>query len=199
MVRVKICGITNLEDALAATELGADMIGLVFAKSSRQISPELARQIAAALPSAVITVGVFMNQTYAEVEDLSEFVRLGMIQLHGEESPRYCKRLARRWGIIKRIPVQDNDNAATLEAQMQRFRVSAFLFDPGAGSGRVFDWRIAKGVRRPFIVAGGLTPENVRSLIHELNPMGVDVSSGVEKATGKKDSEKMRRFILEVR
>ena len=199
MTRIKICGITNIEDALAAAELGTDMIGFVFAESRRKISPQAARQISEALPPFVSTVGIFMDQMYSDVEDLSEYVRLDMIQLHGTESPKYCERLERRRKVIKRIPVRREDTAESLETQMQRFSVSAFLLDPGAGNGVIFDWRIAKEIRRPFIVAGGLTPENVRDVIRMLNPLGVDVSSGVEKEIGKKDFDKMKKFILEAR
>jgi phosphoribosylanthranilate isomerase len=199
MTRVKICGITNVEDALAAARLGADAVGFVFAKSRRRVSPETARSIAESLPPFVTKVGVFMDERIEPVEQIAGYVRLDAVQLHGIESPEYCDRIAGMKKVIKRIEVRPNDTTEFLEARMKPYRVSAFLLDPGKGDGRAFDWRVAMGIRLPLVVAGGLTPENVRDVVRLLSPLGVDVSSGVERETGKKDYEKMKKFILEAR
>jgi phosphoribosylanthranilate isomerase len=199
MTRVKICGITNLEDALAAVKLGADAVGFVFAKSKRRVSPETARSIAEALPPFVTKVGVFMDERIEPVEQIAGYVRLDAVQLHGIESPEYCDRIAGIKKVIKRIDVRADDTTESLEAKMKPYRVSAFLLDPGAGNGKGFDWRVAKDIRRPIIVAGGLTPENVGEVIRLLDPFGVDVSSGVETETGKKNYGKMKKFIMEAR
>jgi phosphoribosylanthranilate isomerase len=199
MTRVKICGITNFDDALTAAELGADMLGFVFAESRRRISPETAKRIVETIPPFITTVGVFMNQPVSEVDDVAGLVRLHAVQLHGAESPKACDWLSKKRNVIKRIPVRSGDTAESLEALMAAFRACTFLLDPGAGNGRTFDWRQAKGIGRPVIVAGGLTPQNVREVVRLLRPAAVDVSSGVEKEPGIKDPEKMKAFILEAR
>jgi phosphoribosylanthranilate isomerase len=196
---VKICGITNLEDALAAAELGADMLGFVFADSKRRIAPDDARRIAAAVPPYVTLVGVFMNQPVSVVEDVAEHAGLHAVQLHGAESPKFCGRIAARRKVIKRIAVSEGDTAESLDACMEPFPASAFLLDPGAGDGRSFDWRPARGLGRPFIVAGGLTAENVGQVIRLLRPAAVDVSTGVEREPGIKDRAKMKAFIQEAK
>jgi phosphoribosylanthranilate isomerase len=199
MTRVKICGITRLEDALAAAELGADMLGFVFAESRRGISPEDAKRISEALPPYVTTVGVFKDQTVSEVQDVVDFVRLHAVQMHGAESPKACDWLARRRKVIKRIQVMAGDAPDSIRERMDAYRSCSILLDPGAGEGRSFDWRLAMGIGRPFIVAGGLTAENVGEVVRLLRPLGVDVSTGVEKSPGIKDHGKMKAFILEAR
>jgi phosphoribosylanthranilate isomerase len=200
MTRIKICGITNVEDALAAVELGADAVGFVFAESKRRVSPETGRSIAEALPPFVTTVGVFMDERIKTVEHIAEYVRLDAVQLHGTESPEYCERLSKKKKVIKRIHVHKEDTAESLETKMKPYcGVAAFLIDPGAGDGKAFNWQIAEAIRQPVIIAGGLTPENVREAVRRLNPVAVDVSSGVEKEIGKKDYDKMKKFISEVR
>jgi phosphoribosylanthranilate isomerase len=199
MTRVKICGITRLEDALAAAELGADMLGFVFALSRRGISPADAKRICEAIPPYVTTVGVFMDQPVSEVQDIADFVRLHAVQLHGAESPKACEWLARRRKVIKRIPVGAGDTSASVGERMAAYLPRSFLLDPGAGEGRTFDWRLALEIRHPFIVAGGLTAENVGEVVRLLRPLAVDVSTGVEKSPGIKDHRKMKAFIQEAR
>jgi len=194
---VKICGITNIDDGLMVAESGADALGFVFAESVRNISPEEARKIVKRLPPFITTVGVFMEQDINYVNKVTDYTGIDVVQLHGEESPEYCKKINRR--IIKRIKIDTNDTSETLFEKMKPYSVSAFLLDPGAGSGRTFDWSKAFGIDLPFIIAGGLTPENVRKVVHLLKPYGVDVSSGVEKSPGKKDEEKIARFIRETK
>jgi phosphoribosylanthranilate isomerase len=197
MTRVKICGITNIEEAQAAVEAGADAIGVVFADSPRQVSPDTARHIAASLPPLVTAVGVFLNASTEEVEALIRSARLDAVQLHGEESPEYCRRLPCK--VIKRFNTLENDRPGTLHQRMQQYAVAAYLLDPGAGSGRTFRWEMARGLPGPLIVSGGLTPEIVGDAIRLLRPFAVDVSSGVESGPGRKDPEKVRAFLRAVR
>jgi phosphoribosylanthranilate isomerase len=199
MARVKICGITNLDDALAAAELGADAVGFVFAESKRRVSCETARAITGALPPFVTAVGVFMNAPLGDLLDAAAASGIGVVQLHGEESPKYCGRVARAYPVIKRIAVRPGDRAGDLDSRMRPYDVSAFLLDPGAGDGVPFDWKSAAGLGRRILAAGGLTPDNVRRAVRECGPMAVDVSSGVEREPGRKDREKMRKFILEAK
>lgn len=194
--RVKICSITNLEDACMAVEYGADALGFIFTNSPRMIDPEKARQIIKQLTPFVTTVGVFMNNALKLVEEISLFTGINVVQLHGNESPDYCKRIQKQ--IIKRIDVQKEDTKENLIEKMKLYSVSAFLIDPGTGSGKLFEWNIAKEIDFPLIIAGGLNPENVKQAVGLLKPYGVDVSSGVERTLGKKDPEKVKRFIKEV-
>jgi phosphoribosylanthranilate isomerase len=202
MTRIKICGITNLEDARLAAELGAQALGFIFyPKSPRSIKPEAARQIIAQLPPLVLSVGVFVNEAAALVLEVAEMVRLDWVQLHGEEPPEYCRFLYRN--VMKAIRVQDQ---SSLE-QMQRYQgsVRAFLLDTHTsgqkgGTGESFDWSLAKQAQEygPVVLAGGLRPENVATAIQEASPWAVDVASGVEAAPGKKDPARLRAFFQAV-
>ncbi len=193
-IRIKICGITSVEDALMAAELGADAIGLVFAPSKRKITPQKAREIVKSLPPFISIVGVFADAPLKEVLEIVEFVPLDAVQLHGDEPPHYCTAIPRK--IIKRInPLKKN-----LEERIRLFQgVSAFLFDPGKGDGLTFDWDKIGHLNCRKIIAGGLNPENVAKAILRSKPYGVDVSSGVEIHPGKKNPEKLKKFIEAVR
>ncbi|MDA8090309.1 MAG: phosphoribosylanthranilate isomerase [Nitrospiraceae bacterium] len=197
MVKVKICGITNYDDALAAAEFGADALGFVFYKKSpRYISPEKAGEIISRIPPFVATVGVFVDEEKKRIERIMEQAGLDAAQFHGNEPPEACIIPKR---TIKAIRVKE---LTDLEP-MKEYKVGAFLLDtytpeaPG-GTGQIFNWSIAldakvTGVR--IILAGGLTPDNVAQAILMVKPYGVDVSSGVELEKGIKDHEKMRLFI----
>ncbi len=195
-IKVKICGITSLEDGLMATALGADALGFVFAKSKRQISTSTASAIIARLPSFVTMVGVFMDHPLETVLQIADKTGIDVIQLHGSETPQYCEQIDKP--IIKRFDIPVDESTETLASRMQVYHVAAYLLDPGAGEGNVFDWRKAVGLDFPLIIAGGLTPDNVHRAVQIVKPYGVDVSSGVERAPGKKDREKIKRFIEEV-
>ncbi|MFQ5806668.1 MAG: phosphoribosylanthranilate isomerase [Phycisphaerae bacterium] len=197
MTRVKICGITSLDDALVAVEAGADALGLIFADSPRKVSPSTVERIVAALPPMVSAVGVFVNGRVEDVTAIARGVGLDAVQLHGEESPADCERMPCR--VIKRFNILENDTPDSLRERMQQYRVAAYLLDPGAGSGRAFDWQIARGLPGPLIVSGGLNPHNVGAAIRALRPFAVDVSSGVEREPGRKDPEKVRAFVQAVR
>jgi|CXWL01.1.fsa_nt_gi phosphoribosylanthranilate isomerase len=197
MTRIKICGITNIDDARAAVDAGADQLGFVFSPSPRKMLPADVRDIVSALPTHVTSVGVFRDADRSELERIAAGVGLDFIQLHGDESPKYCKGLNRH--IIKRIAVREGDSASDLRARMQRYEVSAFVLDPGAGDGRIFDWRIASDLNDRVILAGGLTPANVAQAVRLVRPYGVDVASGTEQSPGHKDIDKLRQFVRAVR
>jgi phosphoribosylanthranilate isomerase len=193
--RLKICGITNKEDAMMVSNLGADAIGLVFAESKRKITPERAKEIIEILPPFITTVGIFMDTDLQKVNEICEYTSLDAVQLHGNESPEYCDKVKRK--VIKGITVTNNDTKETLLSKMKNYSVSAFILDPGRGSGKVFNWEIAKGIEKPIVIAGGLTPDNVKQVIRNLQPYGVDVSTGVERDYGIKDRKKVEKFIKE--
>ncbi|MHB1399489.1 MAG: phosphoribosylanthranilate isomerase [Trichloromonadaceae bacterium] len=197
MLRVKICGITDVEDALQACACGADALGLVFyPRSPRCVTPEQARAIIQALPPLVTTVGLFVNEEPQRIRQLADDCGLDVIQVHGDEGPDACDFAPRR--SIKALRVKD---AASLVGH-EEFRTSALLLDAwvaGAygGTGESFNWELAAGIacQRPVILAGGLTPENVAAAVNAVRPYGVDVSSGVESAPGRKDPAKVAAFI----
>ena len=197
MVKVKICGITNFEDALHAAACGADALGFVFyAKSPRCIEPERVREIVAALPPFVASVGLFVNERPERITQIAEFCGLGLVQLHGDEPPKDCLIPGRR--VVKALRVRD---AQSLERAAD-YVVAGLLLDawtPGAygGTGQTFNWQLAASVARvrPVILAGGLTQENVAEAVRSVRPYAVDVSSGVETAPGRKDPQKVAAFI----
>ena len=201
-VRIKICGITNIEDAVAAAELGADAIGFVFAPSPRQVLPEKAQEIIEKLPPLVNTVGVFVDEDLEKVASIADLCRLNLLQFHGKESVDYCRGFGPR--AIKAIRVQRRDGLSVCSEYSGV--VAALLLDtyvPGrhGGTGRVFDWNLALEAGRygRIILAGGLNPDNVADAISAAKPYAVDASSGLEKQPGVKDHEKMARFIEQVR
>jgi phosphoribosylanthranilate isomerase len=197
MIKIKICGITNIEDALAAAEMGADALGFVFAVSPRRITAARAREIIRELPPFVTSVGVFAGQPPAEVNEIARYAGLNAVQLHGSEPAGHAAAI--EYPIIKRIAVTAGDTIADIQAKAGNFPAPAYLLDPGCGSGFTFDWRAARGFRGIMILAGGLSPENVLSAIGLARPYGVDASSGLESAPGRKDRVKMNKFIEEVR
>lgn len=196
-VRVKICGITNLEDALKAVEYGADALGFVFFKKSpRYIEPEKAAEIIRKIPPFVSTVGVFVNTPSQEILRIATFTGIDTVQLHGEEPPQsiiYPQK------TIKSIRVRE---LSDLEPLKDYPMVHAFLLDTYSpedfgGTGRAFNWDIAVEAKRfgRIILAGGLNPDNIERAIRWVHPYGVDVSSGVEKEKGIKDHKKIKAFI----
>ncbi len=197
---VKICGITSEEDALAAAKCGADAIGLVFAESPRKVDVARAQSICSVLPSGIKKVGVFVNRELAEVRDIRESVGLDIIQLHGDESPAYCRELGGRY--IKTLNPDDVLDGLALD----EYGAFAFLLDsclPGkrGGTGVALDWE-QLAARKPggrLILAGGLNPENVHRAITLVRSFGVDVASGVEEHPGKKDINLMQIFLDEAR
>jgi len=199
MVRVKICGITNSGDALLAADLGAYALGFIFyPKSPRAVTKERARHIIGQLPPFVATVGVFVNEDPAKVREIASLVGLDWIQLHGSESPEYCRSLGRR--VIKGFRVKGVEIFSQLteyQGAAQAFLLDAYKPGTPGGSGETFDWELTRQIKNcgPIILAGGLTPANVVQAIKIAQPAAVDVASGVEAAPGKKDPEKLRAFF----
>lgn len=217
MTWIKICGTTNLEDALAAVEAGVNALGFVFAPSPRRISPRDAARIIVALPAEVEKIGVFVNQSVDLVPDTVAKAGLTGVQLHGEEDVRYARLLQQKNGlrVMKAISMREvgEGKGKGLALAMQEDAAktfSALLLDSGraakrGGTGAVFDWQEAAPMARllgkkfPLIIAGGLNAENVAKAMRIFQPWGVDVVSGVEQAPGKKDPAKLRVFVAAVR
>lgn len=198
MVKVKICGITNNEDAQKAVYYGAWAVGFVFYKKSpRYVSPSRARKIIEKLPPFVTPVGVFVNQKEKAVRDVCKFTRVHTIQFHGEEEAAYCKRF-KEYKIIKAFHVTPD----FYFGQIKKYMVDAYLFDTYqkdvyGGTGMSFNWNVLKDERidKPFILSGGLNPENVEEAVKITAPYAVDVSSGVEKSPGIKNPRLIRSFL----
>lgn len=202
VVRCKICGITRVEDALAAVEAGADAIGLVFyAKSPRAVTVPQAQAILAALPPFVTTVGLFVDSARSELDAILDVLPLDLLQFHGDESPSACEGFGRPY--IKALRVRPGEDiAARIGLYGSAAGVLLDTFVPGVpgGTGEAFDWSLVPhGLRMPIILAGGLTPENVRAAIEQVRPYAVDVSGGVEASKGLKDSDKIHAFVHAVR
>ena len=200
-VRVKICGITNIQDARVAVESGADALGFIFFSGSpRHLSPESAARIVRELPPFVAKVGVFVDTPVETMLKVARATGMDTVQLHGNETEAACEEIAATGlKVIKAFRVKD---AMSLD-EIAKYRVSANLLDsyvPGqlGGTGAKFNWELAvkaKDFGAPIILAGGLDPENVSDAVSKVAPYGVDVSSGVESAPGRKDHDKVRRFI----
>jgi phosphoribosylanthranilate isomerase len=198
VVRSKICGITRIEDALIAAEAGADAIGLVFyAKSPRAVSIQQARDIVAALPAFVTTVGLFVNASREELSDVLAGVALDLLQFHGDESAAECESYRRPY--IKALRVRPGDDIAQLAAPYAKARgILLDTYVPGVpgGTGAAFDWSLVpSSLPQPMILAGGLSAANVQAAIEQVRPYAVDVSGGVEAEKGIKDAAKVRAFM----
>jgi len=203
MTMVKICGITNTGDARVAAEAGADAVGLIFAESPRRVGIEGARRISIALPENIIRIGVFVDEEPAEVLRISRKVGLDLAQLHGDETPDTVTAV-RESGVkvMKALRVRD---AASIDA-LDGYEADLFLLDAYSekargGTGERFDWRVAKSLRGRdnIVVSGGLGPENVREAVEFFEPYGVDASSSLEDEPGRKNGERVRRFVLAAR
>jgi phosphoribosylanthranilate isomerase len=198
MVRVKICGITNYEDAYAATQLGADALGFVFFQGSpRCIQAKDAQAIIAQLPMFVSAVGLFVNASAEEVLNTLAQASIDILQFHGDESPDFCRQFNRPY--IKAIRVknqQDIENAMLQFADARALLLDAHVDGVFGGTGKTFDWQtLPERWRMPWILSGGLGPHNIKDAIESTGALAVDVSSGVEQQAGQKDTEKMKKFI----
>lgn len=195
---VKICGITNEDDALFAVAMGADAVGFVFAPSTRQVSAQLVYDITRRLPPEVLTVGVFRDEHPSRVIEIANKSGVKAVQLHGRETPEQTIEIARSVRYVIKAFSSDSPHLQRAD----RYGTDLVLVDaPSPGSGRVFDWHLAaevpEGLR--LILAGGLDPDNVADAITLVEPWGVDVSSGVEASPGRKDPSKVRRFVAHAR
>jgi phosphoribosylanthranilate isomerase len=197
-VRVKICGITNLDDALAAVDSGADAIGFVFFQGSpRYVPHDYAASIIRKLPPVITTIGVFVNEKPEQIEKIVLRTAIDAIQLHGDEPP-HVYPLSRR--VIKAIRVKNLESLDPLidyQGEVSAFLLDTYAPDVFGGTGRIFNWNIALEAKQfgNIILAGGLTPDNVAEAVKQVMPYGVDVSSGVELEKGRKDQKKMKVFI----
>ena len=197
-VKVKICGITNLDDAMAAVDFGADALGFVFFKESPRYLPHNeAGAIIKALPPFITIVGVFVNESTERIEEIMNLTGIDVVQLHGDEPPETCN-FSRR--IIKAIRVKSLESLDPLKHYKDN--VSAFLLDTYTphilgGTGQAFNWDVASEAKQfgRIILAGGLTPDNIAEAVRHVRPYGVDVSSGIESEKRKKDHKKMELFI----
>jgi phosphoribosylanthranilate isomerase len=201
MILVKICGITNLEDALAAVEFGADALGFNFyTKSPRYVDPETAAEILKEVPPSIWRVGVFVNEDEKIVRQLSRELELDYLQFHGEETPSYCDQFATPYW--KAFPLQDEGSLELMQTyHCEYYLVDTFSAQVYGGSGITGNWdlaQLAKKVGKIFL-AGGLTPENIEMAIQVVRPEGVDVATGVEKAPGKKDHIRLEEFITKAK
>ncbi|MDE1044723.1 MAG: phosphoribosylanthranilate isomerase [Nitrospinaceae bacterium] len=192
---------TQLKDALFAVEQGVDAVGFIFYKKSpRAVTMKTVREIITKLPPLVDTVGVFVNESAERLNKIADYCGLDLVQLHGEESPAFCRKIHRR--VIKAFRVKDLQSIK----QLEKFPVSGFLLDTFSddlhgGTGKTFDWNLALPAKKmgPVILAGGLTPRNILQAVRQVRPYGVDVCSGVEKSPGIKDLEKVRAFLKNIR
>lgn len=202
MVKVKICGMTNFEDAYAACSYGADAVGFVFAKSPRQITQEAVKSIIEKLPPYIVTVGVFVNEEKRKVRKIAGDCNLMCLQFHGEEGPEYCSDFKGEHKIIKAMRIRDEKSLAHLDKyDVDTFLLDTFIQGKRGGTGIKFDWDLAikaKECGRPIILAGGIGVENVEEAIQKVAPYAVDVSSSVEYAPGKKDHNLMKALIEKV-
>jgi len=201
MVRVKICGIRNWEEARLVLDAGIDTLGFIFAKSPRQIKPEAAREIITKLPPFTVKVGVFVDEPRHSLLEIATFCRLDVLQLHGEEPPQYCKNITQ--SVIKTFRVRDNSFLKAMESysQVKGFLLDAYIPGVAGGTGQTFNWELAREALtcgRPIILAGGLTPENVGTAVRVIRPYAVDVASGVE-TNGRKDPARIRAFLEAIR
>ena len=195
-MKVKICGIANIEDALLAEQLGADAIGFIFYRQSKRcISPEAAKIISQKLSAFTVKVGVFVNETEDEINRIVKEVKLNLVQLHGEEKPEMIERLI--LPSIKSFRINDEFDFSILE----KYPCTNFLFDTFSqnefgGTGKTFDWNIIpSSLRKRIILAGGISEKNVEEIFTKINPYAVDVSSSLEISPGKKDHDKMKSFF----
>jgi phosphoribosylanthranilate isomerase len=207
MALVKICGITNLDDALAAVDAGADALGFNFyQRSPRYITPETARTIIDGLPANVLTVGVFVNEELHTIEKSASEAGVSVLQLHGSESPEYCKQLQGRY-VIKVFAARDEFTPeAVLDYDVQAIMLDAFDKEAaggiGGGTGKLSNWAVARKTRELFprlFLAGGLSAENVGDAIELVKPYAVDACSSLESAPGRKDHARVRAFVAAVR
>jgi len=203
LVKVKICGITNLEDALISYFSGADAIGFVFyRKSSRYIDPIKARNIIRILPKKIKCVGVFVDESAAKVKKIAKLCGLDILQFHGKESPDYCKKF-RDYKVIKAFRIRRKEDLAWVS----KYKTFAYLFDSFSptlqgGTGSKFNWKILAQIGRmkpAMFLSGGLTAGNVRKAVKLLKPDWVDVSSSLESKPGKKDHQKVKKFVQAVK
>ena len=208
MAKVKICGVTNLEDAMLVTNIGADFVGFNFYPlSPRKISEKLCKEIVQKLPPFITPVGIFVDEDIEVLKKTAKKCALKLIQLHGSESPEYCRQVFAETAVpvMKVFRIENEGSVEAIRPYLDA--VNYLLLDayvPGepGGTGEVFNWDLAvkiKDLNKPFFLAGGLTPENVSEAISKVQPFGVDVASGVERLPRRKDYDKVNKFVRRAR
>jgi len=201
-MKVKICGITEKEDALRAAELGVDALGFIFAPSPRQVSMEKARCIIKAIPPFVKTVGVFVNEEADTIREHINYCGLDSVQLHGDESPEFCRELMPY--SLKAFRIKDDSSlqlCAGYQAKVRALLLDTYARDKAGGTGKTFDWQLAATIKEseiPVILSGGLGPSNIEEAIQVVRPYAVDVNSGVEERPGKKSYALMKELMEKV-
>jgi len=203
MVKVKICGITNLEDALCAVIAGYDALGFIFyRRSPRYIAPRKAREITRLLPKRIVKVGVFVDMPAQKIKNIAKSCRLDILQFHGRETPEFCKKF-KNYRIVKAFRVKDSINLA----EVLKYKTFAYLFDTYikaklGGTGRNFSWKLLEGlktIKQPIFLSGGLNSRNVSWAIKTVQPDWLDTCSSLEARPGKKDHDKVVKFIKRVK
>jgi len=198
-LKIKICGITNLPDALDAAALGASSLGFIFSKSPRQISQHEAKAIIKELPPFISTVGVFVNESLEYINEVTHDCKLDIIQLHGNESPDFCAKINRR--TIKAIRIFGIEDLKIIDKYknvVSGILLDTYVVNTAGGTGQAFDWGLAHEAKKygiPIIVAGGINPDNLVKAVKTASPYAIDLSSGVEKFHGKKDYEKLSKLF----
>ncbi len=202
--RIKMCGTTTLQDAQAAVELGVDALGFIFAeRSPRAVRPATALEIVSHIPPFVGKIGVFVNKAQKEIEEIIHYLGLTGVQLHGDEDPDFCRNIARSvpsCAVLKAFRIGQHTqigDIAPYNGAVQGFVLDSFVQNQEGGTGHTFDWNILKrlDLQIPFLLAGGLNPDNIADALENVSPFGVDVNSGVEDAPGRKNHELLRRFV----
>lgn len=209
MTRVKICGITNEQDALWAANLGVDFIGLNFYKGSeRKVSLDMAEKIVNQLPPFIKTVGIFVDEDLKTLKKIAAKCHLNMVQLHGNESPQYCSEIYVPQGeikVMKAFRIQDENSLVNIPEYANfsdYYLLDTYIAEQVGGTGQTFNWELAvkaKTLGKPIFLSGGLTPDNVKEAVEKVKPFAVDVASGVEKTPRRKDYDKMKDFIQKAR
>ena len=201
-MKVKICGITEIEDALKAAKLGADALGFIFAPSPRQVTMSKARRIIKALPPFIKTVGVFVNEETNTIKEHINCCGLDLVQLHGDESPEFCRQLMPY--TIKAFRIKNDSSphmCANYQADARALLLDTYAKDKAGGTGKTFDWQLAVKIKEtgiPVILSGGLGPSNIEEAIRVVRPYAVDVNSGVEEHPGKKSYVLMEKLMEKV-
>ena len=201
--RIKVCGITCQEDARIAVAAGADGLGFIFVEQSpRLVEPDMVRAITEELPPFVDRIGVFLDEEIDVIKEIVHYCHLTLVQLHGSESPEYCRKISSQ--VIKAFSIRtesDSEELAAYADAASGFLLDTYHKDMAGGTGKAFDWKLVEQMKPPgpVILAGGLTPENVGEAIRQVKPFAVDVNSGVEYQPGRKDSDKLKNFSHEVR
>ncbi len=197
---IKICGITNIEDALFAVNLGTSALGFIFAPSKRQIAPKVAVEIISQLPQDIEKVGVFVNETKENILKIGDQIGLSCIQLHGNESPHLCQELGKQFKTIKAIKVDPSGKVKKpLIYPVWKILLDTYVTNTEGGSGKTFNWNVLNEFDLAnVIIAGGLNPENIQDLLSQFSPFGIDLSSGVEVFPGKKNHTKLQCFFQQI-